>query len=63
MPEFSLQFRETISELHKSNGLMGMLMQRDHSARTGLAVFLFFVRVREFACVVVGAHNMQGIDV
>lgn len=58
MPGFSLQFRETISELHKSNGLMGLLTRRDHSPPSGLAVFqsAFMkkkVKVRELACVVV----------
>lgn len=62
MPEFGLQLRETISELHKSNGLMGLLMQRDYSSHPGLAVlqsvFEKKVGIREFACVLVRAHNV-----
>lgn len=47
MAGFSLQFRETISELCESNGLMGLLMQRDHTPHTGLAMLqsiFFFVK-------------------
>lgn len=41
---FSLQFREITSELYVSNGLTGLLMQREHAPNTGLTFCVYVLK-------------------